>query len=165
MAPLTANQAQQDTRRVEKIRVVVHTGYALDQSDNHWSIYLLLQDGGSVRANMVTKEYGHPGGYLVWSDLEYDLTNSAIQHWDFPVTQAITVQNVATTIYRNNRHLYHFSGGGSGCRYWVRVILYDLEGEGYVGEGSSEELWVPLQFLYHAGQDPLPINWVEGTFC
>jgi hypothetical protein len=32
MAPLTADQT--DTQHIEKIRVVVHAGYTLDQSDN-----------------------------------------------------------------------------------------------------------------------------------
>lgn len=118
MAPLTPNQAQQDTRRIAAIRVVVHIGQALDQSDNHWSIYLLIQGGGSVRANMAT-EYGATEGHLDWFNLEYGLTNSAIHHWDIPVTQAIQVLYIARTIYTKGRHRYHFSGGGSGCRYWV----------------------------------------------
>uniref|UniRef100_A0A093VZM0 Ribonuclease 3 n=1 Tax=Talaromyces marneffei PM1 TaxID=1077442 RepID=A0A093VZM0_TALMA len=97
MAPLTPNQAQQDTRRIEAIRVVVHIGQALDQSDNHWSIYLLIRGGGSVRANMAT-EYGATEGHLDWFDLEYGLTNSAIHHWDIPVTQAIQVDTDTTSL-------------------------------------------------------------------
>jgi len=126
MSPLTASEAQQDIRFVEKIRVVVHTGYALDQSDNHWSIYLLLQDGGSVRANMVSSEYGVTVGRLDWSYLQYALSTSAIQHWDFQVTPVIQVLTIATTIYENNRHQYRFSGGGSGCRYWVYTYYATL---------------------------------------
>jgi hypothetical protein len=119
MAPLTAIQVQEDTRRIERIRVVVHTGNALDHSDNHWSIYLLLHGGGSVRVNMMTPEYGVAEGRLEWLNLQYPLPNSALQWWDFPVTQAIQVLHVARTIYRNNRQQYLFSGGDSGCRHWV----------------------------------------------
>ena len=115
---LNANQVLADTRRVGYIRVVVHAGAATDGSDNHWSIYLLLQAGGSVRVNMVT-DYGDIDGRVEWSDLTYLLTNSAIQYWDFPVTMAIEVRHVADTIYRNFRHQYQFSGGRSGCRFWV----------------------------------------------
>lgn len=118
MVNLNPNQVLADTRRVSCIRVVVHAGAATDGSDNHWSLYLLLQHGGSVRVNMVT-DYGDIDGRLEWSDLAYLLTNSAIQHWDFPVTLAIEVRHVADTIYRNSRHQYQFSGGGSGCRFWV----------------------------------------------
>lgn len=118
MAPLTAEQVRQDSRGVSDIRVVVHTGGAKDESDNHWSIYLLLRSGGSVRANMVTG-YGETEGRLEWSDLAYPLTNSAIKHWDFQVAMDTEVQHVARTIYQYNRHRYQFSGGGSGCRFWV----------------------------------------------
>lgn len=118
MAPLTATQAREDTRLVEKIRVVVHTGHALDQSDNHWSLYLLLRDGGSVRVNMAT-EYEETEGRLEWSNLQYLLTNSALHHWDYPAVQPIQVLHVARSIYDRNRHRYCFSGGGSGCRFWV----------------------------------------------
>lgn len=118
MAPLTATQAREDTRVVEKIRVVVHTGHALDQSDNHWSIYLLLQDEGSVRVNMAT-EYEEIEGRLEWSNLQYLLTNSALHYWDYPAVQPIQVLHVARSIYDRNRHRYCFSGGGSGCRFWV----------------------------------------------
>lgn len=118
MVNLNASQVLADTRRVSCIRVVVHAGAAIDGSDNHWSIYLLLQPGGSVRVNMVT-DYGEIEGRLEWSDLAYLLTTSAIQHWDIPATMAIEVRHVADTIYRNSRHRYQFSGGGSGCRFWV----------------------------------------------
>lgn len=118
MVNLTPSQVLADTRRVNYIRVVVHAGAATDGFDNHWSIYLLLQSGGSVRVNMVT-DYGDINGRLEWTDLAYLLTTSAIQHWDFPVTMAIEVRHVADIIYRNRRHQYQFSGGGSGCRFWV----------------------------------------------
>ncbi|KAJ5712965.1 uncharacterized protein N7483_010146 [Penicillium malachiteum] len=165
MVNLTPSQALADIRRVNYIRVVVHAGAAIDGSDNHWSIYLLLQSGGSVRVNMVT-DYGDINGRLEWTDLAYLLTTSAIQHWDFPVTMAIEVRHVADTIYRNRRHQYQFSGGGSGCRFWVRTIMYDLESpdRNYTAVGTSNELWQPLQYLYRRGKDPSRINWVEGTF-
>lgn len=57
---LNVSQVLADTRRVSCIRVVVHAGAAIDGSHNHWSIYLLLQPGGSVRVNMVR----------VWRDRE-----------------------------------------------------------------------------------------------
>jgi ferric iron reductase protein FhuF len=120
MVNLNENQVLADARPISHIRVVVHTGAATDGSDNHWSIYLLLRAGGSVRVNMVT-DYGEIDGRLEWSNLTYLLTNSAIRHWDYPVIMAIEVRHVADTIYRNFRHRYQFSGGGSGCRFWVSV--------------------------------------------
>ncbi|KKZ65485.1 hypothetical protein EMCG_08675 [[Emmonsia] crescens] len=164
MAPLAAEQVQQDTRHVSYIRVVVHTaGGAKDGYDNHWSIYLLLQWGESVRANIAT-DYGETAGRLEWSNLGYLLTTSAIKHWDFPVAMAIEVQHVARTIYLYNRHQYQFSGGGSGCRFWVRTIMSDFENLKWITAGTTNNLWEPLQYLYRRQKDPLPIDWVEGTF-
>lgn len=118
MVALSPNDVINDVRRVSHIRVVVHVGGAIDGSDNHWSIYLLVGSGESVRANMVTK-HGYVDGRLEWSSLPYSLTNSAIAEWSYPVTMAIEVRHVAATIYQFRRHRYQFSGGGSGCRFWV----------------------------------------------
>jgi len=51
---LTPEQVSDNGDVVTQLRVVVHTmgpvGSAI--SDNHWSIYLLIGNGGSVRMNM-----------------------------------------------------------------------------------------------------------------
>lgn len=52
-----------------KIRVVVHTTGPWPNSQtsgNHVSVYLLLEERGSVRINMTTDE-GDTAGYIVWS--------------------------------------------------------------------------------------------------
>lgn len=83
--PLTPQAVLQDQRRVDFVRVVVHTlgpaGPTI--SDNHWSIYLLLAEGqGSVRMNM-RADPGYMNGTLAWTKQAYLLTQSAIRHWDF----------------------------------------------------------------------------------
>ena len=117
--------AQADSRGISQIRVVVHTlgpaGPTI--SDNHWSIYLVLQnDEGSVRINM-RAEYDDPTGILEWSKQDYVLTNSAVRHWDFPAAQGLKVEHIARLIYGLGRQRYDMSGGGSGCRWWVYVHL------------------------------------------
>jgi len=69
----------------------------------------------------MTANYGDPAGRLEWSDLQYDLTTSAIQNWDFLVTQAVQVLHVARIIYNKIAIDTAFlgRGGGSGCRFWV----------------------------------------------
>ena len=110
-----------DTRRVDKVRVVVHTTGPAGPttSDNHWSIYLLLGDNqGSVRINM-RAEAGFINGILEWTLQAYQLTNSAIRHWDMPIIGTVRVCDIAQHIYNARRHQYDMSGGGSGCRYWM----------------------------------------------
>ena len=62
---LTPQSVLNDTRLVKTVRVVVHTTGPAGPtiSDNHWSIYLLLHAGGSVRLNMAAEE-GYINGTL-----------------------------------------------------------------------------------------------------
>ena len=112
-----------DARSVKSVRVVVHTLGVWPNgtiSDNHWSIYLLLENNqSSVRMNM-RAESGNPKGILEWSpNLAYTLHTSAIQHWDYSFISGVTVANVYDLIMRNRRDQYKMSGGGSGCRWWM----------------------------------------------
>ena len=111
-----------DTRPVKVARVIVHTIGAWTSgtmSDNHWSIYLLLDNYKSVRMNM-RAEVGDPKGILEWSPtLAYVLSASAIQHWDYPVNSGVTVADVYKLIMGLRRDQYMMSGGGSGCRWWM----------------------------------------------
>ena len=112
-----------DTRPVKTVRVVVHTSGIWPNgtmSDNHWSIYLLLENNNrSVRMNMMA-ESDNPKGTLEWSpNLDYTLSTSAIRHWDYPFMSGVTVANVYDLIMGNRRDQYMMSGGGSGCRWWM----------------------------------------------
>jgi hypothetical protein len=104
---------------VTQARVVTHLSQDLGDgvSENHWSIYLLLENGAAVRMNMAA-EYGDPTGRLEWTTYNYQLTNSALFYWDYNLTGGLTVKNVYDLVYHNRRDRYQFSGGGSGCRYW-----------------------------------------------
>lgn len=117
-----------DTRRVITVRVVVHTTGAAgpNTSDNHWSIYLLIQGDGSIRVNM-RADPGYINGILDLSSHSYLMTNSAIQHWDFATVGIVRVCDIVSLIYNYARHDYDMSGGGSGCRYWVYVPCCRLD--------------------------------------
>lgn len=119
--PVAVQEVSLDQRLVSIVRVVVHTlgpaGPTI--SDNHWSIYLLLgNDQGSVRINM-RAEPGYLNGILEWTRQQYLLTQSAINHWDYPVAQGVQVCHIAHLVYSLGRQRYDISGRGSGCRYWV----------------------------------------------
>jgi len=73
-------------RVVRVVHVVAHTltfGAAEpNTSDNHWSIYLLLADNTSVRLKR-RAEPGYVTGELSLTSQNYQMTNSAIEHFDF----------------------------------------------------------------------------------
>lgn len=119
-----AQAAVHDERFVQRVRVVAHTlGPAgLNTSDNHWSIYLLLANNASIRVNMAA-EPGYINGELRLTSQNYQLTNSAITHFDYQVLGTRRVADFLRTIYQNRRHVYEMSGGGSGCRYWMQVYV------------------------------------------
>lgn len=116
----TPQELARDTRRITKFREVVHTLGAAgpNTSDNHWSLYLVLErDQGSVRVNM-RAEAGFIDGILDWTVQAYTETASRIQYWDYEAGNGARVCDIVDMIYRNGRHLYDMSGGGSGCRWW-----------------------------------------------
>lgn len=86
-------------------------------SDNHVSVFLLLAEG-AVRLNMTTEE-GSISGDLIWSWETYQTSNSEITHFDIPLGSAIGMSTLYSYIRFWGLHRYVFSGGGSGCRYWV----------------------------------------------
>ena len=120
MPLLTQQKVLSDERRVKSVRAVVHTAGPAGPtiSDNHWSIYLLLQAGGSVRLNM-RADPGFVNGILEWTENQYLLTNSALRHWDYPIVGHVRLCDIARLLYEAKRHRYDMSGGGSGCRYWL----------------------------------------------
>src|SRR5262245_22721476 len=105
-----------DHRIVTHIRVVVHTlgpmGPQSQQSDNHWSIYLLVGNNQSVRINMAA-ERGYITGNLEINKYNYTLTSSAVKHWDYETVSGLAVSHIVKLIYDYRRHLYNMSGGGS----------------------------------------------------
>lgn len=84
----TIDKLLEDRRIVTQARVVVHTTGPLSLntpiSDNHWSIYLLLAKGGSLRLNMRADwdedaEAWNTEGILDCSIHTYVKTNSYIE--------------------------------------------------------------------------------------
>lgn len=107
-----------DNRIVTHARVVAHLSQDLGGgvSENHWSVYLLLEDETSIRMNMAAGDDGI--GRLEFTPYNYQLTTSALRHWDYAMVAGVPVSYIYTMTYNFGRDRYQFSGGGSGCRYW-----------------------------------------------
>jgi hypothetical protein len=122
---LTADAVKRDATKVIKINVVAHTLGAISDitSDNHWSIYLVLSNTASIRMTMRCGGAESSTGTLIWTKAPYVESNSQLRSWTYEPTQTITVKDVANLIYGNKRHIFEFSGGGSGCRFWMYVVF------------------------------------------
>ena len=73
---------------------------------------------GAVRVN-ITTEQDDPTGVLVWSKEPYQLSNSSIIHFDYQLRYTVRVSALYNHIRQWGLQRYVFSGGGSGCRYWM----------------------------------------------
>ncbi|KAH6696534.1 hypothetical protein BKA61DRAFT_249115 [Leptodontidium sp. MPI-SDFR-AT-0119] len=118
--PSSQNNVSKDDATVSHARVVAHVSQVVGGiSENHWSIYLLLQGGLSVRMNMRAGIIDDTDtGTLEFNEYTYQLTASALKYWDYEMVPKVTVKMVKDVIYYRGRDQYQFSGGGSGCRYW-----------------------------------------------
>ena len=116
MVLMSRNQVLHDPRQVMSVRVVVHHGDAINNSDNHWSIYLMLWCGGCVRLNIVNTALG---AELQWSDHDYLVARSAIDYWEFAVAEPFVVSDVADAVYEFERNRYLFARTGSGLVGWM----------------------------------------------
>lgn len=128
-------EAFRDSRlATSRVRVVVHTegAWPNGMSNNHISAYFLLNDGQSIRVNMVTDEDDNKG-VLIWSRQPYQRSNSEITHHDIPLLQPVYIGYLyrafrwpslspnGQLLHRGGLHRYLFSGGRSGCRFWQYV--------------------------------------------
>ena len=95
---------------VETVRVVAHTmgpvvpGGQLSQ--NHWSIYLLIESGGSVRLNMTITGPSDDTGKFSVTRHQYTETMSAVRYFDFATVNNITVGHILRVIQEKTRHRY-----------------------------------------------------------
>jgi len=106
---------------VDEVPIVVHSLGAWPNctiSDNHGSIYLFVANRTSVRMNM-RAGLEDSTGHLEWNSLNYALTNSAVDHWDYQARTGTTVGAIYRLIYQRHCDNYTMSGWGSGCRWWM----------------------------------------------
>ena len=106
---------------VTQFRLVAHTmgpvapGAALSQ--NHWSIYL-LHDNGSVRLNMMLADpraASTRGRLTVTSHGYTTVSTSAVRYWDFKAADNLAVYYVIQLILDNRRAEYDMNANGVGC--------------------------------------------------
>ncbi|RMZ84962.1 hypothetical protein DV738_g298, partial [Chaetothyriales sp. CBS 135597] len=134
-------------------------------SQNHWSIYLLVVEGGSVRLNIEADTGpGEDWGVFKISRHLYELTVSNVRYWDFPVASSIAVGKILALIWDKKRHRYRMNSTGVGCRYWVLTIISDFVEAGYCDENAATTLAESIEFNYSRNQQPIALPMIAGTF-
>jgi hypothetical protein len=108
------------TLNIQTIRNTVHnTGQLVNSqcSDNHSSLYFLLQNSKAVQLNMRT-EPDYVDGVYEMTPRDYQQSRSEIIHFDYPVLRPLTAQYIDSVLRYEGFHDYTFTDGGVGCRYW-----------------------------------------------
>lgn len=110
-----------NTSKFKTIRVNIHsTGKWPNSphSDNHVTLFLLLETGGAVQVDMRT-DTNDRRGQLIWKLVGHQESSSQIKHQDCQLATAVEVKTLYHEIrYKWAYHQYLFSAGGSGCHYW-----------------------------------------------
>jgi hypothetical protein len=106
---------------IRTFRVVAHTlgpvipGGVL--SANHWTVYLLVGGGRSVQINMMTNlRPGETSGNYEVTQRTYEHSNTAVQYFDFPAKDGVTVGYVLDEITRRRWQRYNMTDGRVGCQ-------------------------------------------------
>lgn len=60
----------------------------------------------------------HEGNFSVTRH-QYDLTNSAVRHWDYSARVDVTVGKVLRLLRDKGRLRYRMTSSGVGCRHWL----------------------------------------------
>ena len=109
--------------QISLVRVVVHKVHGdIQEHDNHWSVYLILDDKqDSLRLDMTAQPARTPGklGRVIWTNHSKTFFSPGIQHWDISICYGFTVGEIGSLVYSNKRDKYDMSGGGTDCRSWT----------------------------------------------
>jgi hypothetical protein len=62
---------------------------------------------------------GEDRGVYEVTERAYENSNTAVQYFDFPAKDNVTVGDILGEITRQRWHRYNMTNGGVGCRWWM----------------------------------------------
>lgn len=133
----------------------------------HWHLFFELGTGGhSVEFNSqqvvldkITKLFIN---YRAYTTSNRSTVGGC---WSIAMRPGTTVAQVLALVLHNRRDRYRLTNDGSGCRFWCKTVLADLEGSEYVAGGSGRDIEVHLQELNRKmGNQWVPYPLIQGTF-
>jgi hypothetical protein len=80
------------------------------------------------------------------------------------LSSGLKVQDVIDLILAKGRDRYKLTEGGSGCRYWCKTVVRDLEDHQFVRGGSSDQLEGYMRSLHAVHGNWVPYPLYKGTF-
>ncbi|CAJ2510749.1 Uu.00g063740.m01.CDS01 [Anthostomella pinea] len=140
---------------------------------NHWTLCLETAPTSCVMLDMVPGD-GSDGrrGKIEVSALnqEYDgedsrpYSDETLRAFSFPVLRNTTAREIMEFIVAKGRDAFTFSPEWEGCRFWLSVVMADLEAEGLVEKGAGDEAKRVLMLYWRNPEGSEPRVMREGTF-
>ncbi|ODM21986.1 hypothetical protein SI65_02830 [Aspergillus cristatus] len=159
------------TLPVKYIRVIIEvpeTGHESDTySGSHPSIYLLTSDGGSVRVNMHRAKPEDTMGTYVLERCSYWCIDYPLKVVDLSAVKGLTVGDVTGLVEGKGRVRYKLADSGTGCRFWVKTVIDDLNAAGYIDESAASitQAQNALQYNYRMEEEDFQYEeMIPGTF-
>ena len=106
---------------------------------NHWTMCLQVSSASHVMLDMAPG-YGSDGlrGKIeMTSTIDRPYTDESLCVFSYQPSKAITVKDIAQLIVKNGRAEFNFSPEWEGCRFWMSVIMRDLEDASLIEKGSA----------------------------
>ena len=137
----------------------------------HWRIYFQLNvpfpHHDSIEFNSQRLQAdGSTRLYISFREYEHSNVQQTVGRIEIPMIRQVTVQQLIDFVLgRNRRDRYRLTDGGSGCRFWCKTVINDLEQAGWIGPGSGAQLesyFLSLHQKYGNGCIPYPLY--QGTF-
>ncbi|KAK2873962.1 hypothetical protein FQN49_001965 [Arthroderma sp. PD_2] len=146
---------------VRIIRVTIHTtGLPFEsstRSDNHASIFLVVNSESSVRLTMMNN----------YSEItcEYEFSSSSVKDVDLKPTANVTVGKFLDLIRQKRLDKYELHPDGVGCRFWVNSALQAFQMAGLFDPSADvSQAYEALKYNYSRNQPPQLSPLVAGKF-
>lgn len=132
---------------------------------NHWVLCLQIWDHSSVWFDMAPG-YGSDGlrGKIGVLQLDATYTDETLHAFAYQPLRTVSIQDFMHLICENGRDAFDFSPEWEGCRFWMMVVMRDLEDAGWLEEGSADHAREALELYWRNPEGSEPRVMREGTF-
>ncbi|KAI6019066.1 hypothetical protein EDC04DRAFT_439608 [Pisolithus marmoratus] len=132
---------------------------------NHWSLFLTINRGSSVRVEVAPNDPGKPGMVII-ENKNYDASTKITKKVSIDVPKAPTVADIFNLIIQKKRDYYIFAPVGEGCRFWLYTLAGDFVGANLISKANAESVQSALKkyWPYPTGTPPVDRAMTEGQF-
>ena len=132
---------------------------------NHWSLFLTIDAGSSVRTEVAPDDPGKPGMVIIESK-KYDASTKITKKVSINVPKGRTVADIFNLIIQKKRDYYIFAPVGEGCRFWLHTLAGDFAGVNLVSNADANNVSSALRkyWPYPTGTPPVDRPMAEGQF-